>query len=362
MSETPINYRQETLNHLAKLALPTPDSNPIEAGLVRALSLTNQNSVVHFVLELPEGGDAAALKSAIHDWLMQLDWVEDVKIAVADARPSTPPDLSTGAGMAQEDAAPRIEGVEHVMLVGSGKGGVGKSTVTAGLAAEMVARGLRVGVLDADIYGPSQPRIWGVTGRPVSYNDELIPIATLGLKLMSLGLLTTPDQALVWRGPILHDTLTRLLFRVRWAPLDVLLIDLPPGTGDVPLTILQQVQADGAVMVSTPQDLSLIDLRRAMDLFRRTDTPMLGLVENMAIHICSECGAVDHPFGAGLEVFAKDEDVPFLGKLPLSHSISAVSESGMEQAGDEAKAASSAHFAPIVDQILEGMQNGKAAG
>ncbi len=344
--------RQEVLTHLTRLALPTPDTNPVEAGLIRALSLTDGDSVVHFVLEPPAGSNGAALKAEITDWLMQLDWVREVKVALTDPQfvlPDSEPD---------EDNPPPIEGVEHVVLVGSGKGGVGKSTVTAGIAAEMVARGLRVGVLDADVYGPSQPRIWGASGRPVSYEDVLIPIATSGIKLMSLGLLTTPDQALVWRGPILHDTLTRLLFKVRWAPLDVLLIDLPPGTGDAPLTLLQQVQIDGAVMVSTPQDLSLLDLRRAMDLFRRTDIPMLGLVENMAVHICPNCGAEDHPFGAGLEEFTRNEGIPFLGKLPLSHSISAVSDCGMEQADEATKAASTGHFVPIVDKLLEGMTFG----
>lgn len=310
MSSTPT--RERLLVELTRHSAPELQTNIIDAGIVRACSVAD--GVAHMVLEAPEGRpvDLAALRARLTTALEGFDGLTGVRIALADRAQDAPPAL---------DGPRRIPGVGKVVLVGSGKGGVGKSTVTASLALSMAARGLKVGILDADIYGPSQPTVLGTKGRPVSYDETLIPIAVHGLKLMSLGLMTAPDEALIWRGPILHDTLERLLFEVRWAPLDILFVDLPPGTGDVPLTLVQQAEVDGAVLVSTPQELSRIDLLRAMDLFRRMEVPLLGMVENMSIHICATCGAQDAIFGTGLEEFAAHEGVDLLGKLPLNSQI-----------------------------------------
>ncbi len=339
------DHREQIIAILQNIEISGGPLNMVQTGILRALSV--KEGQVSFVLEAPEGMklDMQVLKQAAQQAIQQIDWVTDVQVALSNPLPETAPTPT--------DTPPALPGVKHVIMIGSGKGGVGKSTVTANLALSMVEMGLRVGVLDADVHGPSQPRIMGTTGRPVSYEDTLIPIAVRGLKLMSLGLMTDADQALIWRGPILHDTLTRLLFEVRWAPLDVLLIDLPPGTGDVPLSIIQQVKIDGAVLVSTPQELSLLDLRRAMDLFRRTDTPMLGLIENMSTHICSQCGAEDHVFGTGLEDFAAAQDTAFLGKLPLNRAVCDAADTGTPLHENSDGADISGRFRSIAHQVLQ---------
>lgn len=293
--------------------IPDAQDDVVRSGLVRALTVSDQS--VYYVLdgmEHPEA-DLLALKVQIGDALRALGWVTHIDAVIAGPPPA--PSAS--------DAGPKtLEGVGKIILVGSGKGGVGKSTVTANLARAFAARGMRVGVLDADVYGPSQPHIFGTSGRPVALEDTLIPIATQGVKLLSVGSMIGSGQALLWRGTALNDTLFRMIFGTRWAPLDVLLIDLPPGTGDVPLTILQHLKVTGAVVVSTPQDLSLPDVRRGINLFRRTDTPILGLIENMALHACTTCGSAERLFGPGLEDFARETGIAYLGALPLSHQVS----------------------------------------
>lgn len=308
-----MTLRETVLFALQQVTLPETEDNVVSAGLVRALTVSK--GTVHYVLDGVEqsGIDVPALKGRIEKALMALEGVERVDAVIAGPAPE---------GDTSDDAPRPLAGVGKVILVGSGKGGVGKSTVAANLALACAARGLRTGLLDADLYGPSQPRIFGTEGRPVSLEDTLIPIATQGVQLLSIGSMIAPGHALLWRGAGLHETLSRMIFDTRWAPLDVLLIDLPPGTGDVPLSILQQLQVTGAILVSTPQDLSLEDVRRALDLFQRTETHVLGLVENMALHKCSTCGTTDRLFGPSLENFAHDTGIPYLGALPLSHQIS----------------------------------------
>lgn len=306
---------------LATITCPGTDANLLEAGAIRALSL--ENASLRFILDMPGQSpeDIDATEAQIRTRLNDLSALQDTTILRPVPQDPLPSDAT--------DPAPKpLDGVRHVVFVGAGKGGVGKSTVTANLALAMAAQGLRVGVLDADVYGPSMPLMLGTDGRPVSYDGTLIPIATQGIKLMSLGLMMSPDQALIWRGPILANTLEQMLHQVRWAPLDILFVDLPPGTGDVPLTIAQTVQVSGAVVVSTPQNVALMDARRAIDLFKRMDTPLLGLVENMSTHVCGTCGAEDHVFGTGLEDFAAQENLAFLGHLPLNGEICALSETG----------------------------------
>ncbi len=305
--------REKVLAALQQVTLPDAEDNVVSAGLVRALTVSE--GTVHYVLDGVEqpGINISALKGRIEKALIALEGVERVDVVIAGPAPE---------GEALDDAPRPLAGVGKVILVGSGKGGVGKSTVAANLALACAARGLRTGLLDADLYGPSQPRIFGTEGRPVSLEETLIPISTQGVQLLSIGSMIAPGHALLWRGAVLHETLSRMIFGTRWAPLDVLLIDLPPGTGDVPLSILQQLQVTGAILVSTPQDLSLEDVRRALDLFRRTETHIVGLIENMALHICSTCGASDRLFGPSLEHFAHETGIPYLGALPLSHQIS----------------------------------------
>src|SRR6059058_3394077 len=205
-----------------------------------------------------------------------------------------------------------------LIAIGSGKGGVGKSTVSANLAIALAKAGKKVGLIDADVYGPSQPTLLGSHEKPRGENEKLIPVEAHGIRFLSLGQLVSPGHALAWRGPMATGALANLV-EADWGEAELLLVDLPPGTGDVQLSLIQRARPAGAVIVSTPQDLSLIDARRAVDLFNKTSVPVLGIIENMASYACPHCGEESQPFGSGgAEQAAKEMGVPFLGRLPLS--------------------------------------------
>jgi ATP-binding protein involved in chromosome partitioning len=237
-----------------------------------------------------------------------------------------------------------------MIAIGSGKGGVGKSTVSVNLAIALAKMGKKVGLIDADVYGPSQPTLLGSTTKPIAENDKLIPVEAHGIRFLSLGQLVSPGHALAWRGPMATGALANLI-DADWGDRELLLVDLPPGTGDVQLSLIQKSRPAGAVIVSTPQDLSLIDARRAVDLFNKTSVPVLGLIENMATYACPHCGEASHPFGTGgAERAAAEMGVPFLGRLPLSPAIREASDEGRPLAlgsGPEADA-----FAALAAQLL----------
>lgn len=224
--------------------------------------------------------------------------------------------------------------IKHIIAVASGKGGVGKSTVAVNIAAAMAKMGKSVGLLDADIYGPSVPKLTGLPYEKPAMNDnkKLIPFEAHGMKVMSMGFMTDPDTPMIWRGPMVQSAIYQMLRDVAWgtddAPLDILVIDMPPGTGDAQLTIAQKLDIDGAVIVSTPQDLSLIDAVKAIEMFRKTDVRVLGLVENMSTHICENCGHEDHIFGNGLKEDCKKRDVAYLSSIPLQKTIRENSDAG----------------------------------
>jgi len=237
-----------------------------------------------------------------------------------------------------------IPGVKHIIAVASGKGGVGKSTVAVNLALSLSRLGLKVGLLDADIYGPSLPRLLGITEKPESDGHTLHPIIRHGIKTMSIGFLVKEDEAMIWRGPMVQSALTQMLSDVAWAPLDVLVLDMPPGTGDAQLTIAQRVPLKGAVIVSTPQDIALIDARKGIAMFKKTQVPILGVVENMSMFTCPDCGSSHAIFGhGGARETAEKLGAPFLGEIPLVPRIRETSDAGTPVAvsvpdGPEAKA------------------------
>ena len=223
-----------------------------------------------------------------------------------------------------------IPGVKNIIAIASGKGGVGKSTTAVNLALALVAEGARVGLLDADIYGPSQPQMLGISGQPESADGKsLEPMQAYGLQAMSIGFLIDVETPMVWRGPMVTQALQQLLNETRWADVDYLVIDLPPGTGDIQLTLAQQVPVTGAVIVTTPQDIALLDARKGLKMFEKVGIPILGIVENMSTHICSKCGHEEHIFGSGGgDRMAKDYGVEMLGGLPLDVKIREQGDSG----------------------------------
>jgi ATP-binding protein involved in chromosome partitioning len=255
------------------------------------------------------------------------------------------------AGVSEARIAMTAAQVARTLIaIGSGKGGVGKSTVSANLAISLARAGKKVGLIDADVYGPSQPTLLGSHSKPTAEAERLIPVEAHGIRFLSLGQLVSPGHALAWRGPMATGALNNLI-EADWGDSELLLVDLPPGTGDVQLSLIQRARPAGAVIVSTPQDLSLIDARRAIDLFNKTSVPVLGIIENMAAYSCPHCGQVSHPFGTGgAEAAAADMGVPFLGRLPLSPAIREASDAGNPPAasgGADAEA-----FEAIAAQLL----------
>ena len=255
------------------------------------------------------------------------------------------------AGVSEARIAMTAAQVARTLIaIGSGKGGVGKSTVSANLAISLARAGKKVGLIDADVYGPSQPTLLGSHSKPTAEAERLIPVEAHGIRFLSLGQLVSPGHALAWRGPMATGALNNLI-EADWGDAELLLVDLPPGTGDVQLSLIQRARPAGAVIVSTPQDLSLIDARRAIDLFNKTSVPVLGIIENMAAYSCPHCGQVSHPFGTGgAEAAAADMGVPFLGRLPLSPAIREASDAGNPPAasgGADAEA-----FEAIAAQLL----------
>lgn len=238
--------------------------------------------------------------------------------------------------------------VKQLIAVASGKGGVGKSTVTSNLAVALAARGMKVGLLDADIYGPSQPRMMGLEGqKPGGTEGKIDPLEAHGVKVMSIGFMIDQNAPLIWRGPMVQSALVQLMRDVDWGELDILLIDMPPGTGDAQLTMAQKVPLSGAIIVSTPQDIALLDARKGIEMFRKVNVPILGMVENMSTYVCSSCGHEDHIFGhGGAREEAERLDVPFLGAVPLQADIRLKSDDGVPVAVDEEQ-----YFAEIVQNF-----------
>jgi ATP-binding protein involved in chromosome partitioning len=255
-------------------------------------------------------------------------------------------------GIGQAKVALTIsEPSRKLIAIGSGKGGVGKSTVAANVAVALARRGRKVGLVDADVYGPSQPTLLGSDAKPTADNDQLIPVEAHGIKFLSLGQLVSAGHALAWRGPMATGALAKLL-EADWGDADILIVDLPPGTGDVQLSLIQRSRPDGAVIVSTPQDLSLIDARRAVVLFNKMSVPVLGIVENMETYSCPHCGEHSQPFGSGgAEAVAAEMGIPFLGRLPLSLTIREASDAGCPPAGSDGPDAEA--FDAIAAQLLE---------
>jgi len=337
--------KEQILDALRQVPGPHAGTDVVSAGMVSGLVVRADEA--GFVLDLPANtapATAEVVRAAAQRAVQAVPGIRRVSIVATaerdrDAAPAaaSAPPPAAGPRPDAKAAAPSdagaegsgLSGVNAIVAVASGKGGVGKSTVSVNLALALAALGLRVGLLDADIYGPSLPRMLGLSGRPGSDGKRIRPMEAYGLKTMSIGLLVDTDTAVIWRGPMATGALNQMLTDVSWGALDVLVVDMPPGTGDIQLTLAQRVPLAGAVIVSTPQDIALIDARKAIDMFRRVDVPILGLVENMSQFICPHCGGRSDIFGhGGARETARALDVPFLGEIPLHLAIRQTSDEG----------------------------------
>jgi ATP-binding protein involved in chromosome partitioning len=327
MIRMPAVKQDDVLNALARIPDPASGGTLISAGLIQGLVVKDGH--VSFAVEVsPERGAAAEpIRRQAEAAVTALPGVLSVT-AVLTAHQE-----ASHSATAQRAAPPQpagIPGVTAIIAVASGKGGVGKSTVAANLAIALAKLGLKTGLLDADIYGPSVPRLFDIREKPRSTDGKTLqPIEKFGIKTMSIGFLIREDEPMVWRGPMVTSALSQLLFDVNWAPLDVLVVDMPPGTGDAQLTMAQRVPLKGAIIVSTPQDLALIDARKALAMFRKTKVPILGIVENMSVFVCPHCGKESHIFShGGARKTAELLDAPFLGEIPLVPAIRETSDAG----------------------------------
>ncbi len=305
---------------LAQLVDPVTQRDYVSSGDVKNIELDGNNVAVKIELGYPAKSVMDDIQRSIAAAIKALPDVGKVSVSVT----------SNIVAHAAQAGIKLLPGIKNVIAVASGKGGVGKSTTTANLALALAAEGARVGILDADIYGPSQQMMMGLSGRPESTDGKTIePMEIYGVQTMSIGLLIDVDQPMVWRGPMVTQALEQLLRDTQWKDVDYLVVDLPPGTGDIQLTLSQKVPLTGAVIVTTPQDIALIDARKGLKMFEKVNVPILGVVENMSTHTCSKCGHEEHIFGAGgAERMSTDYGIDLLGQLPLDMRIREQVDSG----------------------------------
>ncbi len=325
------------MERLSKVKGPDLKGDLVSLGHVENVLVDGGKVIFSIKVPAARAQELEPLREAAEKAVMGLDGVEKVTAVLTAERaqgatPAPPPPASAPKRAAQNPAdgpKPGVPGIKSIIAVASGKGGVGKSTTSVNLALGLAAQGLKIGILDADIYGPSMPRMLGLSDRPTAQGKVLSPLEGYGLKVMSMGFLVEEDTPMIWRGPMVISALTQMLREVAWGELDVLVIDMPPGTGDAQLTLAQQVPLAGAVIVSTPQDIALIDARKGLNMFRKVEVPILGLIENMSTFICPNCGERSDIFGhGGAREEADKLGIPFLGEVPLHIDIRTNSDGG----------------------------------
>lgn len=350
--------RDDVLDALRAVPMPGTGGNIVDADIVRALAV--EGGHVRFLLEVApaQGGTLEPMRAAAEAAVGRLAGVSGVSALLTAHGPAPkapPPDLKIGRHPTPQAGPAQVAGVRRIIAVASGKGGVGKSTVAAGLAVALASEGKRTGLLDADIYGPSQPRMMGVSERPKSPDGKaILPLHAHGVTLMSIGLMLKEGEAVVWRGPMLQGALQQLMGQVVWGELDALIVDLPPGTGDVQLTLSQKYAITGAIVVSTPQDIALLDARKAIDMFEKTRVPLLGIVENMSAYICPNCGHEAHIFGhGGARAEAARLGVPFLGEIPLDLTIRVAGDTGAPVVAANPVSPEAQAFRDIARRLIE---------
>lgn len=378
--------KELVLDSLKKVKGPDLDGDIVSLGLVSDVFINDGRVMFSIAVDADRAAALEPLRQAAEKVVSELPGVERAMVvltaekkagsgngAQAPVRPApskaemgaVPPPMAARAQQQPEpDKKPGVPGVGAIIAVASGKGGVGKSTTACNLALGFQANGLRVGILDADIYGPSMPRLLRISGRPEPVSGRILkPMEGYGLKVMSMGFLVDEDTPMIWRGPMVISALTQMLREVQWGELDLLVVDMPPGTGDAQLTMAQQVPLAGAVIVSTPQDLALIDARKGLNMFRRVDVPVLGIVENMSYFLCPNCGERSDIFGhGGARAEAEKLGMPFLGEVPLHMDIRAKSDAGTpvvvsDPDGDHARI-----YRDIATSAWDEIERGRSAG
>ncbi len=332
--------KEQVLENLKQVGHEAIGGDVVSQGLVSDVFIADGKVFFSITVPADLAEKLEPLRIAAEQKVMEIDGVRGAMVALtaekkpgeAAQRPQPAPQQQQAPSGQQQPQGqkPGVPGVDSIIAVASGKGGVGKSTTAVNLALGLQATGLKVGILDADIYGPSMPRLLNIKGKPQQADGRLLkPMEAYGLKVMSMGFLVEEDTPMIWRGPMVVSALTQMLREVDWGRLDVIVVDMPPGTGDAQLTLAQRVPLAGAVIVSTPQDLALIDARKGINMFKKVDVPILGLIENMSYFLCPSCGERSDIFGHG---GAKDEaariGVPFLGEVPLHMDIRENSDAG----------------------------------
>ncbi len=349
------DLRSEIEAVLARVELPD-GGNLISRDMIRALRV--DGAIARFVIEAPSvemARQMEPLRQVAERAAASVPGVDQASAVLsAPVAEKAPPQLKMGGHPKPQDSVMKPAGVKTILAVGSGKGGVGKSTVSSNLAVALARAGKRVGLLDADIHGPSQPRMFGLTAKPASPDGKtIIPLQAHGVTVMSIGSMLAEDKAVVWRGPMLMGALQQMLMQVDWGTKDVLIVDLPPGTGDVQLSLCQKSEVAGAIVVSTPQDVALLDARKALDAFKTLNTPVLGLIENMAVFTCPHCGKDSHIFGhGGVVAEAEKMGLPLLAQLPIDLDTRLGGDGGVPVAlGDSAMAEA---YARLADRLIQG--------
>jgi ATP-binding protein involved in chromosome partitioning len=369
--------KERVLEALRRVKGPDLRNDIVSEGLVSEIVINKGKVYFAIQVEPARARELEALRVAAEKAVSSLPGVDAVAVTLTADRSPGAARGGNGQGAAPSQGSPftrpgaardarhrpgGVPGVANIIAVASGKGGVGKSTVAINLALALKEKGLRVGVLDADIYGPSMPRLLGLKGQPQQIaGNQLDPMQAYGLKVMSMGFLVDEETPMIWRGPMVMSALSQMLKDVAWGELDVLVVDMPPGTGDAQLTMAQQVPLAGAVIVSTPQDLALIDARKGLNMFRRVNVPVLGLVENMSTFICPHCGESSDIFGhGGAKAEAARLGVPFLGEVPLTVAIRETSDAGRPVVATDPSSPAAEAFREVAARAWTELERGKS--